>query len=164
MTILFLPATSFEGNLARRIFFSDYKISTITTTTTEESSYGQSFSKWLDEFLSRDSDKEKQSDSFSKLALLKKILFSSSSSSSSDKNNRLDKLFQILNNSTADDKNESSSSSSNKLNRLLGFFDTHGSSTNLQLAMKLLNLAQGNGGLSSLSTTDMKSLIKFISG
>jgi hypothetical protein len=60
-----------------------------------------------------------------------------------------------------------SSSSSNKLNRLLGFFDTHGSSfssTNLQLAMKLLNLAQGNGGLSSLNTTDMKSLIKFVSG
>lgn len=134
MTILFSPATSFEGNLARRIFFSDHKTSTITTTTTEESSYGQSFSKWLDEFLSRDSDKEKQSDSFSKLALLKKILFSSSSS--------------------------------NKLNRLLEFFDTHGSSfssTNLQLAMKLLNLAQGNGGLSSLNTTDMKSLIKFVS-
>jgi hypothetical protein len=134
MTILFSPATSFEGNLARRIFFSDHKTSTITTTT-EESSYGQSFSKWLDEFLSRDSDKEKQFDSFSKLALLKKILFSSSSS--------------------------------NKLNRLLGFFDTHGSSfssTNLQLAMKLLNLAQGNGGLSSLNTTDMKSLIKFVSG
>jgi hypothetical protein len=160
MTILFSPATSFEGNLARRIFFSDHKTSTIITTT-EESLYGQSFSKWLDEFLSRDSDKEKQSDSFSKLALLKKILFSSSSSSS-DKNNRLDKLFQILNNSTDDDKNESSSS--NKLNRLLGFFDTHGSSTNLQLAMKLLNLAQGNGGLSSLNTTDMKSLIKFVSG
>jgi len=163
MTILFSSATaSFEENLARRLFSSDHKTSTITTTNTEESSFGQSFSKWSDEFLSRDSNKEKQSDSFSKLALLKKFLHSSSSSSS-DKNSRLDKLFQILSNSAADDKNESSSTS-NKLNRLLGFFDTHGSSTNLQLAMKLLNLAQGNGGLSSLSTTDVKSLIKFISG
>jgi hypothetical protein len=97
------------------------------------------------------------------LALLRKLL--SSSSSSSDTSSKLDKLFQILNTSAADDKNTSSSSSS-KLNRLLSFFNTSGSSSssNLQLAMKLINLAQGNGGLSSLSVSDMKSLVKFVSG
>jgi hypothetical protein len=75
---------------------------------------------------------------------LKQFLFSLSSSG---KNSKLDKLFQILNNSTTDDKNKSSSSSNN-----------------LQLAMKLINLARGNSGLSSLSVSDIQSLIKFISG
>jgi len=147
MIILFTSATassSVERNHARRFFFSNHKTSTITTAI-EESSYGQTFSKWFDEFLSEDSDKEKQSDTFSKLALLKKFLFSSSSSASSDKSSKLDKLFQLLSNSAADDKNKSSSSSSN----------------NLQLALKLINLVQGNDGLSSLSINDMKSLIKF---
>lgn len=147
MIILFTSATassSVERNHARRFFFSNHKTSTITTAI-EESSYGQTFSKWFDGFLSEDSDKEKQSDTFSKLALLKKFLFSSSSSSlssSSDKSSKLDKLFQLLSNSAADDKNKSSSN-------------------NLQLALKLINLAQGNDGLSSLSINDMKSLIKF---
>ena len=112
----------------------------------------------------------KQSDSFNKLTLLKQILASTSSSSgSNDKASKLDKLFQILSANVVDNKNQASSST-NKLNHLLEFFNSQSSSSsssssnNLQLAMKLLSFAQGNGGLNSLSLTDMKSLIKLISG
>ncbi len=151
---------SIERNHARRILFGGQNANGVTTTT-EGPSFGQSFSKWLDGFLSGDSNTGTQSDSFSTLALLKTML-SSSSSSSSDKNSKIDKLFQILSNIAGDDNNQLSSSST-KLNRLLGFFNNQGSSSNnLQLAMKLLNLAQGNGGLSSLSISDMKSLITFV--
>ncbi len=101
-----------------------------------------------------------QSNSFSQLALLKQFLSSSSDGQSS----KIDKLFQILDAFAADDKNESSSSS-NKLNRLVGFLNNSGSSSsnnNLNLAMKLINLAQGTGSFSSLSMSDMKSLVKFV--
>ncbi|CAF2644415.1 unnamed protein product [Rotaria sp. Silwood2] len=167
MTMLFTGTTtsSVERYYARGFFFNNHKTSTISTTN-EESSFRQSFNKWLNEFLSGDSNKEKNSNSFSKLALLKQFLFSSSSSSSSNgKSSKLDKLFQLLNEIATDDKNQSSSST-NKLNKLLQFFNTYASSSsshNIQLALKLINLAQGNGGFSSLSISDMKSLINFIS-
>jgi hypothetical protein len=149
-------------NYDRRFVFGDQKGNAVSTTS-EEALFGHSFKKMLDGFISGDSNQDKQSDSFSKLALLKKFL--SSSSSSSDKKSKIDRLFQILNNN-ADDENNESSSSSNKLNRLLGFLNNNqdSSSNNLQLAKKLLNLAQGNdgGGSSSLSFSDMKSLAKLM--
>ncbi|UJR35952.1 hypothetical protein I4U23_028693 [Adineta vaga] len=115
---------------------------------------------WFHEFLSENSNKEKNSDSSSKLSILKKFL-----SSSGDSNGNLDKLFQILNHVAEDKKNESTSSST-KLDRLLGFFKKSdlSSSNNLQLAMKLMNLVQGKTGFSSFSASDLQSLFKFASG
>ena len=165
-----LASSSRDRNHFRRFLFDSFKTNAPPTTTPEDASVGHGFSSWLSGVLSGGSHKDKQSDSFSKLALLRKFLSpSSSSSSSSDKGGKLDKLFQVLSLSASDDKNKASSSTA-KLNQIMGFFNGQGSSSssssssNLQLAMKLLSLSQGSGGLSSFSGSDLKSLMKFASG
>ncbi|CAF1683553.1 unnamed protein product [Adineta ricciae] len=117
---------------------------------------------WYNTFVSKDSNKDKNSDSISKLSILKQLL-----SSSGGTNSNLDKLFQILSN-TAEDKQNTATSSATKLDRLLGFFkktdSSSSSSNNLQLALKLLNLAQGKSDFSSFNLSDLQSLLKFASG
>lgn len=145
-------------------FFFNKKTTTISTEI-DESSFGNTFKNWLAGLLSKDPNKETQSNSFSKLAILKSFLLSSSSSTS---NSKLNKLFDLLNISAMDDQNKKTSSS-NKISRLLEFFGNQGSSSssssnNLQLALKLLNVAQGSGGLSTLNLSDVRSLLNFVSG
>lgn len=120
----------------------------------------ESLSRLLEKFLStnKKSDQQSSTNSFSKLNILKEIL--SSSSSSNDNNSKFGKLFHILNNSAQDKQNDESPSSS-KLTRLLGLFKNQDqSSTNIQLAMKLLNLAQGKASLNSFNFDELKSLAK----
>ncbi|CAF4438479.1 unnamed protein product [Rotaria socialis] len=146
----------------RRLFFSNHKTTTVATTP-DEGSNGNMFSNWLSGLLSKDpNSNDKHSSSLGKLALLKSFL--SSSSSSTGKGSKLNAIFEFLSTSANDDQNKVSSSSS-KVNSLLAFFGGQGStSNNFQLAMKLMNIAQGKGGLSSLNSSDMKSLIGFVSG
>ncbi|CAF3851371.1 unnamed protein product [Rotaria magnacalcarata] len=146
----------------RRLFFSNHKTTTVATTP-DEPSYGNMFSNWLSGFLSKDpNNNDKHSSSLGKLALLKSFLSSSSSSTGND--SKLDKIFEFLSASANDGQNKASSSTS-KLNGLLQFFGGQGStSNNLQLAVKLMNIAQGKGGLSSLNSSDLKALSGFVSG
>ncbi|CAF3500017.1 unnamed protein product [Rotaria sp. Silwood1] len=163
MAMLFIGATtsSVERYYARGFFFNNHKTSTISNTT-EEFSFRQSFNQWFNELLSGDSNKEKNSNSFSKLASLKQFVLPSSLSNSNL--SKLDKLFQLLSEIAGKDKKQSPSSS--KLNKLLHYFSTYALSSllnNSQLAMQLINLTQVNSDFSSSSISNMKSLNNFVS-
>lgn len=162
----------------RRFLFSENKkTSTTTRMTTEKSSSGHSFSDWLHNLFTSGKDQhEENSNSLKKLALLKKFLLGALSSHSSSSpehsistssSSKLDKLFEILALIAQDDKNQVSSSS-NKLDVLITFLEKLAVSLPaptteyFQLALKLLNLAQGHSGLSSISTNDIKFLLNFI--
>jgi hypothetical protein len=161
MIMMFASATasSVERRHARRFFFS--KTTTIAPVI-EDPSFGQNINNWLDGFFSGGSNNQGGSNSFSNLSLLKTFLSSSSGTNSGKMNG----LFQILT-AIATDSQDQSSSSTSKLNSLLGFFGKNGSSSstsNLQLAMKLMSFAQGNGGLSSFGFSDLSSLVKLVTG
>jgi hypothetical protein len=164
MCLSTITSSNIEKNYARRFLFGgDHRTSTLPTSSVDEPSMSHMFSSWLTDLLLPDSNKDSSSSLSSKLMLLKTLL-SKASSSSSDKNGKLDQLFQLLTH-TSDDKKNQASTSSSKLNHLLSLLANNSStSNNLQLATKLLSLAQGNASLSSLSASDMKSLVKFVSG
>jgi hypothetical protein len=166
MTMMFTSArtSSIERYYGRRSFLDSLKPTTITTNI-DESSFSQGISSWLSGLFSGDSNIGKESNSMNSLSLLKNFLLSTSSSGGSS--SKINALFQVLSSIATDNTNQSSSST-NKLNSVLSFFQKYGlsssSSSNLQLATKLMNLALGNGGFSSLSLSDMKSLVNLVSG